>query len=124
MVLKIPFVVLSVIAELKSDTLGEAEDVGCEVDEVCEVVNIDDGHIVVEVSSGVSSTQLNVEYVGSVVLPSCSCSSAISPCFFLSLLHQGASSLSSVRLSSISTLPSLRVAASSIFSLVSPSWFN
>ena len=107
--------VLSVIAELKSGLLGADEDAG----EVGEVAKIEDGLVVVvEVSPGVSSTQLNVEYVGSTVLPSSS-SSVISPCFFLSLLHQGAFRLSSVRLSSISMLPSLRV-ASSCFSLVSP----
>lgn len=109
--------VLSVIAELKSGFLGADEDVG-EVGEVVEVAKIEDGLVVVvEVSAGVSSIQLNVEYVGSAVLPSSS--SVISPCFFLSLLHQGAFRLSSVRLSSISMLPSLRV-ASSCFSLVSP----
>ena len=109
--------VLSVIAELKSGFLGADEDVG-EVGEVVEVAKIEDGLVVVEVSPGVSSTQLNVEYVGSAVVPFSS-SSVISPCFFLSLLHQGAFRLSSVRLSSISMLPSLRV-ASSCFSLVSP----
>ena len=101
------------MAELKSGLLGSDEE-GGEVGEV-----VDDGLVVVEVSSGVSSTQLNVEYIGSAVLPSSSSSSVISPCFFLSLVHQGASRLSSVRLSSISMLPSLRVAASS-FSLFSP----
>ena len=110
--------VLSVIAELISGLLGADEDVG-EVGEAGEVAKIDDGRVVVvEVSPGVSSTQLNVEYVGSVVLPSSS-SSVVSPCFFFSLAHQGASRLSSVRFSSISMLPSLRVAAS-CFSLVSP----
>jgi len=121
-VLKKPFVVLSVIAELKSGLLGVDEDEG-EVGEVGEVAKIDGGRVVVvEVSPGVSSTQLNVEYVGSVVLPSSS-SSVVFPCFFFSLAHQGASGLSSVRFSSISMLPSLRVAAS-CFSLVSPSWLN
>ena len=111
--------VLSVIAELKSGLLEADEDVG-EVGEAGEVAKIVDGRVVVvvEVSPGVSSTQLNVEYVGSVVLPSSS-SSVVSPCFFFSLAHQGASGLSSVRFSSISMLPSLRVAAS-CFSLVSP----
>ena len=107
--------VLSVIAELISGLLGADEDVG-EAGEVAKIV--DDRVVVVEVSPGVSSTQLNVEYVGSVVLPSSS-SSVIFPCFFFSLAHQGASRLSSVRFSSISMLPSLRVAAS-CFSLVSP----
>ena len=109
--------VLSVIAELISGLLGADEDVG-EVGEAGEVAKIGDGRVVVEVSPGVSSTQLNVEYVGSVVLPFSS-SSVVFPCFFFSLAHQGASRLSSVRFSSISMLPSLRVAAS-CFSLVSP----
>ena len=111
--------VLLVIAEVWTVLLGK--------DELGEVVTIGDGRlvvvVVVEVSLDVSSTQLKVEYVGSKVLPSFSSSSSvISPGFFLSLLHQGVSGLSSslVRFSSsISMLPSLRV-ASTIFSLLSP----